>query len=100
MKRTHYIRLLVYTFFLIISVYSYGFNEIYTFNLDDFKLNNQNGVMHIMPLSRSYTFDYCSVGYPLIPFCEFKVPAKSNNDEIKYEIIEKERGLALNVDTD
>lgn len=91
MKRTHYIRLLVYTFFLIISVYSYGFNEIYTFNLDDFKLNNQNGVMHIMPLSRSYTFDYCSVGYPLIPFCEFKVPAKSNNDEIKYEIIEKER---------
>ena len=78
----------------------YGFDKTFTFDLADFSLISMNGILHIKPKNIDYySFDLNQVGYPRIPFYEYRMTTEKacNLSSLRYHILEK-RIVAENVD--
>lgn len=99
---------------LVTKLPIYGFEQTFSFDLSDFTINNQNGVVQIIPNNASYVHGYNIVGAPDIPFFEYTFPTKEPLDlsTLSCEIISRslvstnvdikccEPHLSMGIDTD
>ena len=69
----------------------YGFEQTFSFNLNDFTIQNQDSIIQIVPNDWSYVIDCNDVGDPEIPFIKFQFTANRPFDPstLKCEILSR-----------
>lgn len=83
---------------MLANGFAFGFDQTFTFDLSDFTLDNQDGIVSIFPKSKAYNFEYNIPGYPEIPFYQhiIKTNRPCETSSVRCEIL-RTNTVATNV---